>query len=261
MSSSAAAVGAVVLAAAAAAAVAWSSPAARGADRARLLLPGASVRFRAAASRRLYRATGATSLSGGVPVRLAAAFAGFGTAWLVGGPVGVALGIVAGVSADRILRRMPATADRRRTEAMVTDLPLALNLLAACLESGSPVGPAVEVVGEAVGGPLGHELSTVAVTLRLGGSPELAWSRLADEPTIRPVARAIVRVSDTGSGVATLVSGLADEQRARARLRADAAARRVAVLVVAPLGLCFLPAFLLLGVVPVVVGLASVVLG
>jgi hypothetical protein len=35
------------------------------------------------------------------------------------------------------------------------------------------------------------------------------------------------------------------------------AARRVGVLVVAPLGLAFLPAFVLLGIVPVVIGLAA----
>jgi hypothetical protein len=53
------------------------------------------------------------------------------------------------------------------------------------------------------------------------------------------------------------VSRLAAEVRAERRSAAEQAARRVGVLAVAPLGLCFLPAFLLLGVVPVVVGLAG----
>ena len=41
----------------------------------------------------------------------------------------------------------------------------------------------------------------------------------------------------------------------------EARAERAGVLVTGPLGLCFLPAFICLGIVPVVVGLASSVLG
>ena len=50
---------------------------------------------------------------------------------------------------------------------------------------------------------------------------------------------------------------MAADVRAEYRSAAEQAARRVGVLAVAPLGLCFLPAFVLLGVVPVVVGLAG----
>ena len=57
--------------------------------------------------------------------------------------------------------------------------------------------------------------------------------------------------------VATAVSRLADDVRAEGRSAAEQAARRVGVLAVAPLGLCFLPAFVLLGVVPVVIDLFS----
>ncbi|MDO3640328.1 type II secretion system F family protein, partial [Mycolicibacterium sp. KC 300] len=41
---------------------------------------------------------------------------------------------------------------------------------------------------------------------------------------------------------------------------AGAAAERASVLIAAPLGLCYLPAFLCLGIVPVVAGLAGDVL-
>ncbi|MCW2777557.1 MAG: hypothetical protein JWN17_1282, partial [Frankiales bacterium] len=53
------------------------------------------------------------------------------------------------------------------------------------------------------------------------------------------------------------VARLAADARAEARSAAEQRARRAGVLAVAPLGLCFLPAFVLLGVVPVVVGLAG----
>lgn len=192
---------------------------------------------------------------------LAAGAAGVAVAWFLGGPAGLAAGTLASVLVERGIRRLPTRSDRERAAAVAADLPLALNLVASCLQAGSPLGPTVEVVGSALGGPLGEELVGVAVSLRLGSPPERAWSRLAADPTTRPVARAVVRVSDSGAALAALATRLADEQRDRMRLAADAAARRAGVLVVAPLGLCFLPAFLLLGVAPVVIGLASLVLG
>ena len=42
---------------------------------------------------------------------------------------------------------------------------------------------------------------------------------------------------------------------------AGAAAQRASVLIAGPLGLCYLPTFLWLGIVPVVAGLAGDVLG
>lgn len=196
-----------------------------------------------------------------VPPLLAAVVAGVAVGWLVGGGAGIALGLAAGGLLDRLVRRLPSAAERMRAGAVAADLPLALDLLGACLEAGSPLGPAVDAVGTALGGPLGNELADVAASMRLGSPPEQAWSRLAADPVVRPVARAVVRVSDSGAALAPLVHRLAEEQRDRARLSAEAAARRAGVLVVAPLGLCFLPAFLLLGVAPVVLGLASAVLG
>ncbi|MZG17696.1 hypothetical protein GTY44_30180, partial [Streptomyces sp. SID5914] len=55
--------------------------------------------------------------------------------------------------------------------------------------------------------------------------------------------------------------------RLAAQARADwarttaARARRAAVMVTVPVGLCFLPAFIAVGVLPVVIGLADGVLG
>jgi pilus assembly protein TadC len=53
---------------------------------------------------------------------------------------------------------------------------------------------------------------------------------------------------------------LADDLRAARAARAEAGAQRLGVLVVLPLGLCFLPAFLLTGVVPVIVAVLGDVL-
>jgi pilus assembly protein TadC len=118
----------------------------------------------------------------------------------------------------------------------------------------------VEAAAEATGGPLGARLSRVSGRLRLGADPEEAWAALLSDPVLAPLARTMIRAGSTGAPVAQALTRLADDATASARAASCAAARRVGVQVVAPLGLCFLPAFVLLGIVPVVAGLAAQVL-
>jgi pilus assembly protein TadC len=51
------------------------------------------------------------------------------------------------------------------------------------------------------------------------------------------------------------VAGLADELGRRSRLRIEERAQAVGVKAAVPLGLCLLPSFVLLGIVPLAVGL------
>ncbi|GIH22507.1 hypothetical protein Aph01nite_08170 [Acrocarpospora phusangensis] len=60
--------------------------------------------------------------------------------------------------------------------------------------------------------------------------------------------------------MADVLTRLADDARHATRSASSAAARKVGVQAVAPLGLCFLPAFVFLGIIPVVAGLATQVL-
>jgi hypothetical protein len=66
-----------------------------------------------------------------------------------------------------------------------------------------------------------------------------------------------VRTSVSGAPPAVPLTGLAQAQRAAARRAAHLRVRRAGVLATAPLGVCFLPAFVLIGVMPVVMGLTT----
>jgi pilus assembly protein TadC len=199
-------------------------------------------------------------------VRIAGALGTAGTGLLVLPPRGPAsAGLLAAAVmaawwwAPEVSRRLESRAERAAREALIDDLPLALDLLGACLAGGaSPVAAATAVAG-AVGGPLGERLTRASSALAVGAPPDEAWALLApgtDDP-LAPVARALARAARTGAPVASAVARVAAETRAAARTRSELAARRAGVLAVAPLGLCFLPSFLLLGVVPVVVGLVG----
>lgn len=161
----------------------------------------------------------------------------------------------------RGVRRLPSLEGGRARLALRADLPLAGDLLAACVTAGAPVPQAVTAVGRAVGGPLGHELGRVALGLELGAAPRVAWESLLADPVTATLARPLVRASERGSPPATVLAQASAELRREAYDRAAAAAEVAAVRAVGPLGLCFLPAFVLLGVVPLVAGLAGMLLG
>jgi pilus assembly protein TadC len=93
--------------------------------------------------------------------------------------------------------------------------------------------------------------------LALGLRPEAAWLPALDIPELAPLGRAMVRAHGSGSSVTEEASRLADELERRARLRVEERARAVGVKAAVPLGLCLLPSFLLLGVVPLVAGLLA----
>jgi pilus assembly protein TadC len=71
------------------------------------------------------------------------------------------------------------------------------------------------------------------------------------------LAAVAVRSSESGAALADALNRLGKELRAERTVTAVAAAQRAGVLVVLPLGLCFLPAFVLAGLVPVVISVFS----
>ncbi|MEV6652717.1 type II secretion system F family protein [Streptomyces sp. NPDC051219] len=176
---------------------------------------------------------------------------------LVGGVAGCMVGLAAAWGVRRWLRgRKPSTGAVDQVEA-ARQLPLAADLLAACLAAGAGPREAAEVVGESLGGPVGERLARAGAELRLGGEPSAAWGRLAEIPGARALAGCLERAACTGAPAAEPVARLAAGLREDRSRAATARAQRAAVLITAPVGLCFLPAFLVVGVAPVVIGLAS----
>lgn len=139
------------------------------------------------------------------------------------------------------------------------DLEVVLDLVGAALSAGAGVPRALEATGRALAGPDGLALGSVAAALLLGAPWETAWDSAPDR--LRPLASALRPAWVHGSAPreALRVAALQISQDTESRARTEAA--RLGVRLVLPLGLCFLPAFVLIGLVPVLLSLGAGVLG
>jgi Flp pilus assembly protein TadB len=176
---------------------------------------------------------------------------------MVGGPFGVAAGFVCAVAVWVVLGRTEDPAVVRRREELVEDLPTGVDLLGSCLDAGAAPESALVSVSRALGGPVGEEFLAIHHRLEVGVDPAAVWRSVASHPQLAPLGRAVSRAHETGAPVGSAVHRLADELRDRARAEVETRARSIEVKAAAPLGLCLLPAFVVLGVVPMVVGVFS----
>lgn len=149
-----------------------------------------------------------------------------------------------------------ARGDQRHSRAARTvDVVVLLDLLDVAVSAGAGVPRALEAVGEAIGGDDGAALARVAVELLLGASWRTAW---AGAPAgLEPIADTLEGAWLQGAAPGPSLRARAGSIRRDRRREAREAAGRLGVHLVLPLGLCFLPAFVLLGLVPVLVSLAS----
>jgi pilus assembly protein TadC len=150
-----------------------------------------------------------------------------------------------------------------------------LEVLAACLRSGMAVSTAAAATALSAPPHLAQILTRAADLLALGADPATAWSspqraggsarakreqRQLRDANSEALLRLARRSASSGAALAQGVAELAAQSRDEATDTARAAAERASVLIAGPLGLCYLPAFMCLGIVPVVAGLAGDVL-
>lgn len=163
-----------------------------------------------------------------------------------------------GAAATLAAIRLPARrAAARRRAAQVEAAPAVLDLLGAGLLAGLNPHLAVLRVAERAPDALRDELALAASVVRLGGTPGAALRAAADRAGVeelRAAAGALEAAERWGAPPAEALAARAAALRGRARLRAEADAGRAAVRLAFPLVFCFLPAFVLLTVVPTVAG-------
>jgi hypothetical protein len=141
------------------------------------------------------------------------------------------------------------------TDAVELDAAVVLALVDAAVGSGAGLPRALAAVGRAVGGADGRTLERASAGLVLGAGWDVVWSAAA--PRVRPLVECLASTWTTGAAPGPALRARGEQLRRERRTAAREAAGRLGVRLVIPLGLCFLPAFLLIGLVPVLVSLGS----
>jgi pilus assembly protein TadC len=135
----------------------------------------------------------------------------------------------------------------------------ALELMALVLGAGSGVIDALEAVARTSPAAVREDLTVVAAAVRWGMSWPVAWNAVG--AAWAPARRAMALADAAGVAPAASLRAAAADLRAAQLQQVELAAARLGVTIVLPLGLAFLPAFVLLTVVPLVVALAGEVWG
>ncbi len=203
---------------------------------------------------------------------------GLGLGVLMGSdPVGVLTGSILGALTG-LLGLGLAFAGRRWTAALVhraeaesaashgaeqasnvppVDTALVLELLAAQLRAGLAPLAALGALAEALNS---RPLHTVCQRLQMGSGWGSAWSGSA-AGTFGELRDALAPAYTGGAPSTALLLSLADAHRLSERRAAERAAGKLSVALVVPLGLCSLPAFICLGIVPILISLLPTLTG
>lgn len=147
----------------------------------------------------------------------------------------------------------------RRTVAPEVDVAVVLDLLDAACVAGCSVPGALAAVGAAAGGRRGRDLGTVAARLGAGAGWAQAWA--GRDAALAPVAEALRPSWEDGVAPSGALRAGAATLRRERQAAALAAAGGLGVRLVLPLAVCHLPAFVLVGLVPVLVSVAGSAVG
>lgn len=134
-----------------------------------------------------------------------------------------------------------------------TDPALVLDVMAQLFASGSSLAAGLSAVGQDLPGC--QPLTRVANNLLLGMDWDTAWEHTDDDPQLVELAQQLRFVHTAAVPSAHMLTTAATALRANRKRVAEQLAQELAIRLVLPTGICMLPSFILLGVVPMVLAL------
>ncbi len=136
------------------------------------------------------------------------------------------------------------------------NVPMILELVAAMLDSGAGLGRALDLIAACASPQLSRTLSTVVAALEIGTDWETAWRSSGQQcAEARKLKDALAFAALTGAPSSAILYAQAARLRREQFRMAEKRAAALGVKLVIPLGLCSLPAFICLGVVPVLLAM------
>jgi len=146
---------------------------------------------------------------------------------------------------------------KARTDQLRSDLPDVIDLLCVCVQAGLNISLSLKRVAAASAGVLGDELRRVVQQIDLGIPRKAALEELAARhqlDDLDALVATLVNAERFGTGVSSGLQVLSSDLRSKRRRRAEEEARRAPVKILFPLVFLILPAFILLTVVPLLLG-------
>lgn len=185
---------------------------------------------------------------------VAALAAAVAVALVLPGALGMVGALVAGGAVWVRSSSWESAALRRRRALLEADLPFVVDLMVAALGAGADPATALADVAGAVGGATADELAPWLARLRLGADPVTVWSEMAATAVLGRLGLTLQRSVDSGAPVGAALTRLSHDLRSRRRAEVESRVRQIEVKAAVPLGVCLLPSFVLVAVVPLVAG-------
>jgi Flp pilus assembly protein TadB len=187
--------------------------------------------------------------------------------WAIGGVLGIVVVAVAGplaalvvITAATVVGWWRVRRRRlRRATAMRNAYPDAIDLVVLAIRAGLLPAAAIAATADHVDGLLRPAFIEVGERAARGDRLADALTALTDHlgATAAALVDSLASAERYGLPIAPVLERLADEARSDRRRAADAAARQLPVRLAAPLVVCTLPAFVLLAIVPLLIGAFS----
>ena len=158
-------------------------------------------------------------------------------------------------------RRIPGSGSgvRRRVVSGSVPLSLVLEMLAVLIRHGASIPTALHTLGSLIGGEFGRGLLAVTHALQRGCSWPEAWSLIPAREqyawAFDLIERALQDSWDYGQSPVSSLEATIDRLHARQHEDIEQQAARLSIRLLLPTGLCFLPAFILIGVIPAIASL------
>jgi tight adherence protein C len=154
---------------------------------------------------------------------------------------------------------------RKRQERLRRGLPDALDLMVVCTEAGLGLNAAIQRVADeiAIQHPdMSDELELVIMQTRAGIDSRRALKDLEERTGVSDIRAFVTTMLQSlrfGTSIAESLRIFSDEMRDKRLQRAQEQAAKLGIKMLAPIGLCIFPAFLLVALGPALLGMMKVI--
>ncbi|MDR2703353.1 MAG: type II secretion system F family protein [Cellulomonadaceae bacterium] len=157
--------------------------------------------------------------------------------------------------AEPVERRLSVRPGLARESDPSFSIPIVLELLATALSVGVAIPRALAATGQAIGGATGIDLKRAGRRLEFGSDWREAWEDAP--PSFAIISDALRPAWEEGAAATDALRAAGQAARSAHQDAARVTAGKLGVRLVLPLGLCLLPAFVLIGLVPMLLSLGT----